>query len=103
MNMTSWLEYFIEGLKSQMADVKNRGEKIIRKDIIMERARNLNLNELQIKVLGYLTDNDSITRAQYIKMFNVSLRTTNYDISEIEKLNLIKRSGAGRAISYVPK
>lgn len=103
MDMTSWLEYFTEGLKSQMADVKNRGEKIIRKDIIIERAGNLKLNERQIKVLGYLTDNDSITRAQYIKMFNVSLRTANYDISEMEKLNLIKRSGAGRAISYVLK
>ena len=103
MDMTSWPEYFTDALKSQMIDVKSRGEKIIRKDVIKERARNLNLNERQIKVLEYLTDNDSITRAQYVKMFNVSLRTANYDISEMEKLNLIKRGGVRRAINYVLK
>ncbi|PKP56431.1 MAG: hypothetical protein CVT89_06240, partial [Candidatus Altiarchaeales archaeon HGW-Altiarchaeales-2] len=86
--MTSWIEYFTDALKSQMVDVKNRGEKIIKKDLIRERVRYLNLNERQIKVLEYLTDNDSITREQYVKMFDISLRTANYDISEIEKLNL---------------
>jgi len=56
-----------------------------------------------IKVLEYLTDNDSITREQYVKMFDISLRTANYDISEIEKLNLIKRAGIGRATNYMLK
>ncbi len=101
--MTSWIEYFTDALKSQMVDVKNRGEKIIKKDLIRERVRYLNLNERQIKVLEYLTDNDSITREQYVKMFDISLRTANYDISEIEKLNLIKRAGIGRATNYMLK
>jgi len=103
MDMTSWIEYFTDALKSQMVDVKNRGEKIIKKDLIRERVRYLNLNERQIKVLEYLTDNDSITREQYVKMFDISLRTANYDISEIEKLNLIKRAGIGRATNYMLK
>ncbi|PKP61006.1 MAG: Fic family protein [Candidatus Altiarchaeales archaeon HGW-Altiarchaeales-1] len=103
MDMTSWIEYFTDALKSQMVDVKNRGEKIIKKDLIRERVRNLNLNKRQIKILEYLTDNDSITREQYVKMFDISLRTANYDISEIEKLNLIKRAGIGRATNYMLK
>ncbi len=36
MDLTPWLEYFIDGLKVQMLDVKNRGEATIKKEIIIE-------------------------------------------------------------------
>ena len=97
------LEYFTEILKSQMIDVRKKGEEVIRKDIIKERVRNLNLHERQIKVLEYLAENNSISRAEYAEMSGVSLRTANYDISRLEELNLIRKEGVGRAIRYVLK
>ncbi|MGB3345997.1 MAG: winged helix-turn-helix transcriptional regulator [Candidatus Humimicrobiia bacterium] len=63
----------------------------------------LNLNERQIKILEYLVENNSISRVEYARMFRVSLRTANYGISELEKLNLINREGVGRAIRYTLK
>ena len=101
MDMTKWLEYFTNALKSQMIDVRKRGEIVIKKDVIRNRIKSLNLKDRQIKALEYLVENDSISRAEYVEMFKVSLRTANYDISELEKLNLIERKGVGRAIRYI--
>ncbi|GAG02853.1 unnamed protein product [marine sediment metagenome] len=53
--------------------------------------------------MEYLVENNSISRVEYARMFRVSLRTANYGISELEKLNLINRGGVGRAIRYTLK
>jgi hypothetical protein len=50
MDMTFWLEYFTNALKTQMLEVKSRGESAIKKDIIIERASKENLNERQRSV-----------------------------------------------------
>ncbi len=50
--------------------------------------------------MRYLLEKVSISRAEYVKIFKVSLRTANYDLSMLERLNLIKREGIGRATRY---
>src|SRR3970282_2005722 len=35
MDMTPWIEYFVEGLKSQMLEVKTKGEVAIKKEVII--------------------------------------------------------------------
>lgn len=54
----------------------------------------------QSNALRYLLEKVSISRAEYVKIFKVSLRTANYDLSMLERLNLIKREGIGRATRY---
>ena len=100
LDLTPWLEYFVDGLKTQMQEVKERGEVIIKKEVMMEKADKLDLNERQIKGLDYLVKNPNISRAEYSKLFKVSLRTANYDLEVLEKENLIVRIGVGRAIRY---
>lgn len=100
LDMTAWLEYFVSGLKNQMLDVRMKGEDVIRKDIIIEKAVNAELNDRQKKALIYLMDNLVITRAEYVKLNDVSIRTANYDLEEMEKLGFIERTGVGRAIRY---
>jgi len=100
MDMTFWLEYFINGLKTQMLEVKNRGESAIKKDIIVEMASKEDLNDRQKKVLIYLLSNPYIGRAKHVELFKVSLRTANYDLAQLEKLGFIEKTGIGRAIKY---
>ena len=100
MDMTEWLEYFTDGLKSQMLEVKNKGMIVIKKDILIERASIEGLNNRQKKLLTFLVDNEYISRAIYVKRYKVSLRTADYDLSQLEKLGLLKRVGIGRAIRY---
>ena len=37
MDMTTWLEYFTEGLSSQLAEMKTKGEKAIKWDALFDR------------------------------------------------------------------
>jgi len=37
MDMTTWLEYFTEGLSSQLAEVKTKGEKAIKRDVLHDK------------------------------------------------------------------
>lgn len=100
MDMTQWLEYFTNGLKMQMLEVKEKGEKIIRKEAIFEKVKALGLKERHKKVLLYLVEEKDISRAEYVDLFKVSLRTANYDLEHLEKTGLIEKKGVGRAIRY---
>lgn len=51
MDMTGWLDYFITGLETQMIDVKERGEQVIRRDILVQKH---GLNDRQGKALEFL-------------------------------------------------
>ncbi len=103
MDITHWLEYFTEGLRSQMAEVKLKGENAIKKEVLEEKIKQYSLNHRQTKVLRYLLKEEFITRRKYVDLVNVSLRTANYDLAKLEKLNLIKREGVGKAIRYLLK
>jgi Fic family protein len=101
MDMTGWIEYFVNGLKSQMIDVKRKGEKILKKEILLEKTKKMNLNQRQQKILEYLIENNTISRSEYAKMCKISLRTANYDLEELQTKKLIRPQGVGRAIHYV--
>lgn len=58
MDMTGWLDYFITGLETQMTEVKERGEQVIRRDVLVQKH---SLNERQGKALGYLLQNGKLT------------------------------------------
>lgn len=100
MDMTRWLEYFVNGLKNQMLEVRSRGESAIRKDVLLERAMKQDLNERQKKALIYLADNPHISRAKYVELYKISPRTADYDLAELGKLGFIERAGIGRATKY---
>ncbi len=48
MDMTGWLEYFVEGLTAQLAEVRERGEQAIRRDVLVKEHR---LSDRQAKAL----------------------------------------------------
>ena len=100
MDMTEWIGYFVNGLKTQMIEVRAKGEKIIKKEVLLEKIATLNLNSRQKKSLLYLVENNTIARAEYAKMFKVSLRTANYDLEQMQKMKLIAPKGIGRSIRY---
>lgn len=51
MDITHWLEYFVNGLSTQLAEVRALGEQAIRRDVIVREYR---LSDRQAKALGYI-------------------------------------------------
>jgi Fic family protein len=100
MDLTRWLEYFVEGLKTQMLEVKAKGELAIKKEVVADKAAKAGLNDRQRSALIYLLENPYISRSKYVELYKVSLRTANYDLALLERLGFIERAGVGRATKY---
>lgn len=101
MDMTPWLEYFTEGLRAQLLEVRKRGLEFIRDSVVAEHLHGFRLNERQKSCVEYLEEKGHITRAEYVDLTGVSLRTANYDLKELEDAGLLKRVGGGRSTKYV--
>ncbi|HIH97894.1 MAG TPA: Fic family protein [Thermoplasmata archaeon] len=89
-DMTQWLEYFTEGLKAQMHEVKRKGEVAIKKDIIIEKVRGYNLNDRQQKILLYLLEEKRASVEEIRQEFNLVRRTIQRDFSKLVDLGLVR-------------
>ena len=58
MDMTGWLEYFVEGLTTQLSEVRERGEQAVRRDV---PAREYRLLDRQAKALAHILEHGSLT------------------------------------------
>jgi len=83
MDMTFWLEYFTDGLKVQMLEVKDRGETVIKKETYLERAKRLGLNKRQIKILMYLIKKKRVTVEECVRKLKIIRRTAQRDLTRL--------------------
>lgn len=90
MDMTYWLEYFTEGLKSQMVEIKIKGEQAIRREVIIEKAKRFNVNNRQQKILLYLLEKKRASVEEIRQKFNLVRRTIQRDLAKLVDLDLIK-------------
>ena len=89
-DLTAWLEYFTEGLRRQLIDVKEKGELSIKRDIISSRAEKLNLNQRQQELLNYFLSANSASVEELRQKFNLVRRTVQRDLSRLVELGLIE-------------
>lgn len=84
MDMTGWLEYFVEGLTTQLTEVRKRGELAIRRDVLVKEHR---LSDRQARALGHIFDHGSLTIQDFEHLFpNVNRRSLQRDLKAmIEK------------------
>ena len=101
MDMTGWLEFFTEGLATQMDETKERGRKAIRADMVVKRH---DLNQRQARALHFLLDHDGMhIRDLEALCPQVNRRTLQRDLQSMEDRGLIERRGAARQALYTLK
>ena len=93
MDLTGWLEFFIAGLTTQLAEVKARGEQAIRSDVV---ARQHGLNSRQAAALDELLAEGSLTVGGLERSFpGVNRRTLQRDIKVMLDKGLLREVGEG--------
>jgi Fic family protein len=98
MDMTGWLDYFISGLETQMIEVKERGEQVIRRDVLVQKH---SLNERQSKALGYLLQNGKLTIQDFEGICpDVNRRSLQRDLKGMLDKELIASEGATHHQEY---
>ena len=90
MNMTGWLEYFTEGLKNQLIEVKIKGEKAIKKEVFIDKLKKFNLNDRQQNILLYVLEENRASVEDIRQKFKLVKRTIQRDFLKLVDLDLIK-------------
>jgi Fic family protein len=98
MGLTGWLEYFVEGLATQMNEVRQRGELVIRRDVI---ARKHGLNEREAQVVEVLLGLNSVAIEDVeAALPGIPRRTLQRHLQVLVEKRIAVAEGAARARRY---
>jgi Fic family protein len=98
MDMTGWLEYFVEGLTTQLAEVRERGEQAIRRDVLVKEHR---LSDRQVKAIGYMLEHDRLTIQDFEHLCpEVNRRSLQRDLKAMVDIGLVVTEGETHHLTY---
>jgi len=93
MDLTGWLEFFTDGLSTQLAEVQARGERVIRRDVL---AREHGLSDRQAQALGHILDHERLTIQELQDLCpGVNRRTLQRDLKSMLDKGLLVERGTG--------
>lgn len=109
INITPWIEYFVETIYCSLLDAKEQVSFIVKKAGFWSQYAS-QLNERQTKVLARALKEEladfkgGITAQKYMSIAHCSKATATRDLQELVARGCIERlSGGGRSISYTIK
>lgn len=92
MDMTGWLEYFAQGLATQLMEVKQRGERVIQRDVL---AREYALSERQAKTIDFVLEHGGLTIQEYEALCpDTNRRSLQRDLRDLLEKGLLTEQGA---------
>jgi predicted HTH transcriptional regulator len=98
MDMTGWLEYFVEGLTTQLAEVRRRGEQAVRRDVLVKEHR---LSDRQAKALGHILEHGSLTIQDFERLCpEINRRSLQRDLKVMVDMGLLVSEGATNKLVY---
>lgn len=102
LDITSWLEWFLNILIKAMNDSENLFYDVINKTSFWNTNREKALNERQTKMLNRLLDNfeGKLTTSKWAKICNCSQDTATRDIQDLISKNILIKLGEARATHY---
>lgn len=113
MDMTTWLEYFVEGFLVQMNEVMEIGKKVIRKDSIVEA---YSLSKRQAVIIEHILENEKLLPKDFDKLCvemgrangktngagsEITRRTLQRDLKDMVDKKVLKAQGATHQQFYI--
>ena len=90
MNMTPWLEYFVDGLRSQMKEIQGKGQRLIKQDSQLQKIKKMGLNLRQEKAVKRLMIQGALSTNEYQSVASCIRRTAQRDLEDLVKKKVIK-------------
>lgn len=98
MDLTGWLEYFTSGLATQMREVQERGERIIRRDALAQQHQ---FSERQRLAVGHLPEHETLNIQEFETLWpGVTRRTLQRELKELIEKRVLQASGATNRLTY---
>ena len=91
MDLTAWLEFFTAGLATQLDEIKVRGERTIRQDILVRQHA---LSDRQAIALGHIIEHGRLTIQDYVGLcLGTNRRTLQRDLKALVAKGLVAEAG----------
>ena len=101
LNLTDWLEYFVEGVNISIEAVKERIARLSSKRLRKDKGKQIALTERQMRIIEFINQNGKISNRDVREMFKLSNRAALDEINKLLELHVLKSQGKGRALHYI--
>lgn len=101
LDITKWLEYFVEGVKVSIAAVKESVVRLSSGRLRKAKKGQIALTERQMKIVEFINQNGRITNRDVRDMFKISDEAVRKEITKLTENGVLKSKGKGRAVYYV--
>lgn len=99
VDLTDWLEYFVEGFWDEVLRVK---EQILTLQAVGERGITQQiLDEDELKMIDFVVTVGKITSSDVVDILRVPKRTAQSKLKRLEDIKVLKKQGAGPSTYYV--
>lgn len=103
-DLTSWLEYFTEGLAVEINRIKEKVKKLSIDLRLKGKRGQIVLNERQIKLIEYMDKNGAISNREWREMFpKISDDTILRDLKALMVNKIVSKKGSTKAAIYALK
>lgn len=103
LDVTSWIEWFLQTLKSAVEVALQKTENVVRKAHFWSEHQSLSFNDRQRKVLNMLLDGfeGKLNSSKWYKINHCSQDTANRDIKDLIAKGILRQTDeGGRSTSY---
>ena len=101
VDFTPWLEYFVEGFKEEIENVKIKIKSLSRKVVVGKFKEQVFLDSDQLKILDFLDQVNRITTKDVMDILSCPKRTAQFHLLKLKKMKMIKQVGKGPASAYI--
>lgn len=99
-DLTKWLDYFLEGFKHSILEIKDQ---LILISPQKSKKSRLKLSDKNMKIMEYIHLNGTITNSEVQKILNISRQGAYKDLRYLLDENIIEKKGGSRSTYYVLK
>ena len=100
LDLTSWLEYFVEGVNVSTQAVKERIIRLSSERLRKTRKGQIALTERQMSIVEFINLRGKITNKDVREMFKISPQAAHKEIMKLVELDVLSPIGKGRGLSY---
>ncbi|MFB0509045.1 MAG: Fic family protein [bacterium] len=100
LDLTNWLEYFVEGVNVSIAAVKERVIRLSSERLRRTKRGQIALTERQMKIVEFINLNGKITNKAVRDMFKISAQAAHKEIMKLVELEVVTSIGKGRSLAY---
>jgi len=101
LDLTNWLEYFVEGVSISIEAVKERVARLSSERLRKAERGQIVLTERQMSIVEFLNQNSKITAGDIAKMFKISRQAALKEIGKLVKLEVVALKGKKRGAHYI--